>query len=662
MHLDLNRRDRRWFSGAFFLSSSESNELFSLTSFASPHTRLRKIKRSDIRGHLRRRLRLPTTMRGVTPTDCSVAFASFRRALLSTKAATLPRVSAATTRSAQPSSSSSGGDIDAYDVDSVLELTCHAIASDGSGVCKLPNGVICLVTGATPDEKKKVLVKLTQVKKTVAFGVKLFEDDDETSTPSTYRQKPFCAHHATCGGCSWQDVKYERQLELKRTMVVESFAKNGKLGADAAEALVGKTVGLRTASEGDAPTKFRNKMTFAFGVDNSAEKGGAKIGLRPPKSHDVVVDVTSPSGCLLQSDSANEALRAISKSLRKAGKSLPPFDRKTGSGTLRSATFRENSNGKIDVEIESTSRESAVKTGPLKELMLETLAVPNVKSVTHVQIDRVANLKQAGRGRKQSNVKSGKRPESNRKAKTTMIDDEEFDDAESIVDDAWEVSLSGLKFRARPESFFQTNSTQAEVLVNAAVEALKPLFEEKPTKQKKMVLDLFSGVGVFGLTVAAKIPNISKVIGYEIVKEAVQDANENAILNNLSNRCEFYVRDLTKPGPLEGFDVDEDDDDDDEENADCLVEAVIVDPARPGCSKDILSEIRKLRPKRIVYVSCNPDTQARDANILFGNEDEADDIDETKKHAKYALLSVTPCDMFPHALHVETVAVFDRVQ
>jgi len=662
MHLDLNRRDRRWFSGAFFLSSSESNELFSLTSFASPHTRLRKIKRSDIRGHLRRRLRLPTTMRGVTPTDCSVAFASFRRALLSTKAATLPRVSAATTRSAQPSSSSSGGDIDAYDVDSVLELTCHAIASDGSGVCKLPNGVICLVTGATPDEKKKVLVKLTQVKKTVAFGVKLFEDDDETSTPSTYRQKPFCAHHATCGGCSWQDVKYERQLELKRTMVVESFAKNGKLGADAAEALVGKTVGLRTASEGDAPTKFRNKMTFAFGVDNSAEKGGAKIGLRPPKSHDVVVDVTSPSGCLLQSDSANEALRAISKSLRKAGKSLPPFDRKTGSGTLRSATFRENSNGKIDVEIESTSRESAVKTGPLKELMLETLAVPNVKSVTHVQIDRVANLKQAGRGRKQSNVKSGKRPESNRKAKTTMIDDEEFDDAESIVDDAWEVSLSGLKFRARPESFFQTNSTQAEVLVNAAVEALKPLFEEKPTKQKKMVLDLFSGVGVFGLTVAAKIPNISKVIGYEIVKEAVQDANENAILNNLSNRCEFYVRDLTKPGPLEGFDVDDDDDDEEEENADCLVEAVIVDPARPGCSKDILSEIRKLRPKRIVYVSCNPDTQARDANILFGNEDEADDIDETKKHAKYALLSVTPCDMFPHALHVETVAVFDRVQ
>jgi len=662
MHLDLNRRDRRWFSGAFFLSSSESNELFSLTSFASPHPRLRKIKRSDIRGHLRRRLRLPTTMRGVTPTDCSVAFASFRRALLSTKAATLPRVSAATTRSAQPSSSSSGGDIDAYDVDSVLELTCHAIASDGSGVCKLPNGVICLVTGATPDEKKKVLVKLTQVKKTVAFGVKLFEDDDETSTPSTYRQKPFCAHHATCGGCSWQDVKYERQLELKRTMVVESFAKNGKLGADAAEALVGKTVGLRTASEGDAPTKFRNKMTFAFGVDNSAEKGGAKIGLRPPKSHDVVVDVTSPSGCLLQSDSANEALRAISKSLRKAGKSLPPFDRKTGSGTLRSATFRENSNGKIDVEIESTSRESAVKTGPLKELMLETLAVPNVKSVTHVQIDRVANLKQAGRGRKQSNVKSGKRPESNRKAKTTMIDDEEFDDAESIVDDAWEVSLSGLKFRARPESFFQTNSTQAEVLVNAAVEALKPLFEEKPTKQKKMVLDLFSGVGVFGLTVAAKIPNISKVIGYEIVKEAVQDANENAILNNLSNRCEFYVRDLTKPGPLEGFDVDDDDDDDEEENADCLVEAVIVDPARPGCSKDILSEIRKLRPKRIVYVSCNPDTQARDANILFGNEDEADDIDETKKHAKYALLSVAPCDMFTQALHVETVAVFDRVQ
>ena len=121
-------------------------------------------------------------MRGVTPTDASVAFASFRRALFisTTKAATLP---AATTRSAHSSSSSPGEDFNAYDVDSVLELTCHAIASDGSGVCKLPNGVICLVTGATPDEKKKVLVQLTQVKKTVAFGVKLFDDvdDDELS-------------------------------------------------------------------------------------------------------------------------------------------------------------------------------------------------------------------------------------------------------------------------------------------------------------------------------------------------------------------------------------------------------------------------------------------------------------------------------------------------
>ena len=178
------------------------------------------------------------------------------------------------------------------------------------------------------------------------------------------------------------------------------------------------------------------------------------------------------------------------------------------------------------------------------------------------------------------------------------------------------------------------------------------------TKQKKIVLDLFSGVGVFGLTVAHKIPNISKVIGYEIVKEAVLDANENAIMNNLSNTCEFYVRDLTKTGPLEGIDVDDTNNSNDEGDADCIVEAVILDPARPGCSKDILSEIRKLRPKRIVYVSCNPDTQARDASILFGNEDETGGPSSLPT---YSLASVKPCDMFPHALHVETVAVFDRV-
>ena len=614
-------------------------------------------------------------MRSVVTTD---PFFSFRRALLFSNVGVHPRKVSAAAAAANSSSKSSTAKTttnSSYDVDSILELQCHAIASDGSGVCKLPDERICLVAGATPDrEGVKVLVRITQVKKTVAFGVKVFaktKGEDEVSpagVSSTHYQQPFCAHFYTCGGGAWQDVKYERQLDLKRTMVVEAFAKNGKLGVDAADALIEKTVGLWANDDknGDdntktdtTPTKFRNKMTFAFGVDNGVEKGGAKIGLRPPKSHDVVVDVTSPSGCLLQSDSANEALKAISKSLRKAGKSLPSFDRKTGNGTLRSATFRENSNGKIDVEIESTSRESAVKTGPLKELMTETLAVANVKSVTHVQIERVANLKQAGRGRKQSNVKSGKRPESNRKAKTTMIDDEEEDvGAGSIVDDAWEVSLGGLNFRARPESFFQTNTTQAEVLVNAAVEALRPLFEEKPTKQKKIVLDLFSGVGVFGLTVAHKIPNISKVIGYEIVKEAVLDANENAIMNNLSNTCEFYVRDLTKPGPLEGIDVDDTNNSNDEGDADCIVEAVILDPARPGCSKDILSEIRKLRPKRIVYVSCNPDTQARDASILFGNEDETGGPSSLPT---YSLASVKPCDMFPHALHVETVAVFDRV-
>jgi 23S rRNA (uracil1939-C5)-methyltransferase len=119
---------------------------------------------------------------------------------------------------------------------------------------------------------------------------------------------------------------------------------------------------------------------------------------------------------------------------------------------------------------------------------------------------------------------------------------------------------------------------------------------------------------------------------------------------------------LTKPGPLEGIDVDDTNNSNDEGDADCIVEAVILDPARTGCSKDILSEIRKLRPKRIVYVSCNPDTQARDASILFGNEDETGESNgPSSSLPTYSLASVKPCDMFPHALHVETVAVFDRV-
>ena len=118
------------------------------------------------------------------------------------------------------------------------------------------------------------------------------------------------------------------------------------------------------------------------------------------------------------------------------------------------------------------------------------------------------------------------------------------------------------------------------------------------------------------------------------------------------------LTDLCVARPNRVIDVDDKNNSNDEGDADCIVEAVILDPARPGCSKDILSEIRKLRPKRIVYVSCNPDTQARDASILFGNEDKTGGPSSLPT---YSLASVKPCDMFPHALHVETVAVFDRV-
>ena len=155
-------------------------------------------------------------MRSVVTTD---PFFSFRRALLFSNVGVHPRkVSAAAAAAANSSSKSSTAKTttnSSYDVDSILELQCHAIASDGSGVCKLPDERICLVAGATPDrEGVKVLVRITQVKKTVAFGVKVFaktkgeEEVSPAGVSSTHYQQPFCAHFYTCGGCSWQDVKY----------------------------------------------------------------------------------------------------------------------------------------------------------------------------------------------------------------------------------------------------------------------------------------------------------------------------------------------------------------------------------------------------------------------------------------------------------------------
>ena len=187
------------------------------------------------------------TMRAVTTDALIVRRVLSKVSVPSTSAHKSSSLATTFCRAAHRASSSTSTSTN-YEVDSVLELNCHSIASDGSGVCRLPDDRICLVTGATPDEHAKILVKITQVKKQVAFGVKVSRQNDERLT--NYQQ-PFCAHFATCGGCSWQDVKYDRQLDLKRTMVVESFAKNGKLGMDAANALVEKTVGLKT----NLPTK-----------------------------------------------------------------------------------------------------------------------------------------------------------------------------------------------------------------------------------------------------------------------------------------------------------------------------------------------------------------------------------------------------------------------
>ena len=623
-----------------------------------------------------------------------------------------------------------------------VEVACTALAFGGRGVCRLESGFVLLCDRATPGET--VVARVTGVKKGGRFAEAA---KVRTSVPSPHAVESPCPHFEKCGGCTWQDVSYAAQLDMKREQVLDVLRRTAKVSPrDVAWNAAPKNESENVASSDlssrapldsslldalvpptlPAPStaRYRNKMEFAFAPSVHKKKAAARLGLRPPGDHSAVVEVTSADaaepGCLLQHPLANAVLASVQAHLKThegAATALPAFDRKTGVGVLRSVTVRVSSLAVSDVALEEdgtaakenvfvhpgaglvpamaavnvaacVSSDPEGSTAALLALAESIARVPGVRSVTHTAVAAEPELRLA-EGRSQGWVRGGRGERGGKKknknasgakrsagpfAAGVVASDESSESSESCFfagggdvtvlhgASTLRMRLRGLTFDLSPRSFFQTNSAQAERLVDAVEAACG--FEER--ENEKVVLDLFCGVGALGLSVAHRA---KRVVGWEVVPEAVRDATANAAKNGIENAV-FRVGDLTKLERLaaaegggstkrnkKGNDVEALFD------GGAAPDVVICDPARAGMSGELVRALRKIGPERIVYVSCNPATQARDLARFFddrkgGGED--DDAERDVAGHRYRLRSIEPVDMFPNTPHVETVAVLLR--
>ncbi|QCK16404.1 23S rRNA (uracil(1939)-C(5))-methyltransferase RlmD [Mangrovivirga cuniculi] len=460
-----------------------------------------------------------------------------------------------------------------------LEIT--GIADKGRGVGRTANKVV-FVDGAVPGDIVKV--KVNKNKPSYAEGKVL-----ANLSPSPFREEAFCEHFRLCGGCKWQDLAYEKQLEFKHVQVVESFKRIGGVQDVEIESPLGSA----------KTTFYRNKLEYTFSnqrwleedeiaSEEDLDRNG--VGFHIPGRHDRVVDVKK---CWLQTESSNEirnALRDFS-----IENDLSYYDFKSHTGLLRNLIIRTSSIGELMVIVQFGEDQ------PEKIKLVMEFLKNEFSEITSLQY--IVNLKKNETFFDQEVIVYHGKPDIEERMPLGKGSDEY------------------LSFMISPKSFYQTNSDQAFELYNLAREFADLNGDE-------VVYDLYTGTGTIANFVAS---SAKKVVGIEYVEAAVEDARVNSSNNDVDNTV-FYAGDMKDLLNKDMFEKEG------------YPDTVITDPPRAGMHKDVVSALLEAQPKRIVYVSCNPATQARDIALL------AD---------KYEVKRIKPVDMFPHTHHIENVALLD---
>lgn len=402
-------------------------------------------------------------------------------------------------------------------------------------------------------------------------------------TPSEHRLEPFCSHFGVCGGCKWQPLPYPMQLQAKQQQVYDQLVRIGHLEVPEISPII----------PSDKTVYYRNKLEFTFSrrrwifadedPDSMPDEERCGLGFHVGKFFDKVLDIKQ---CYLQKDPSNSIRLFIRDYALEHG--LEFFDIREHTGFLRNMFIRTSESGSVMLIICFYHEDAEARTTLLDAV---SAAFPQITSLYYV-INGKAN---------------------------DSISDQEcilYKGEEAIYE-----YMEGLKFKIGPKSFYQTNTGQAYKLYSVAREYAGLTGNET-------VYDLYTGTGTIAQFVSSKA---RKVIGIEYVPEAIADAKENARANGISN-CDFYAGDM-KDILTDGFV---------EQHG--RPDVVILDPPRAGIHPDVANVILNAEPKRIVYVSCNPASQARDLAILS---------------SKYTITAVQPVDMFPHTHHVENVVRLD---
>jgi 23S rRNA (uracil1939-C5)-methyltransferase len=442
----------------------------------------------------------------------------------------------------------------------ILELDIIDLAFGGSSVAKV-NGLVVLVKGGIPGDVVKA--EITKKKSNFAEAKVL-----QIMKESELRTKPVCLHFGLCGGCSWQDLKYEEQLHFKTKHVKDSLTRIGNFS----DPPVNDALGCEKIFY------YRNKMEYAFLPDPDKK---LVLGLHPRGRYDLVFDLEE---CFLQSQTANQIIDFVRQFVKE--RNLTVYHQKSQSGLLRYLVIKEGKNTGMTM-VNLVTYQGDFPDGEEFSRKLCT-NFPSVKSVVRNINSKIANV--------------------------ALGEEEKLLGGERIITE----KLGNFTFEISSNSFFQTNPQQTERLYQIVLDMAG-------LEGKEEVLDLYCGNGTISLFLS---PVAEKVVGVESVEESVQNAKRNAELNDIGN-CEFICGEAKEI--LKRFETEK-----------RTFPVVVVDPPRAGLHKDVIKSLLNLAPQKIIYVSCNPTTLARDLEIFCEKE--------------YKLENVQPVDMFPHTYHIESVA------
>ena len=400
---------------------------------------------------------------------------------------------------------------------------------------------------------------------------------------SPLRVEPACPHFGVCGGCKWQTMKYSAQLEAKQRQVRDNLERLG--GIDCS--------GMRPICGSDSIYYYRNKLEFTFSTrawrttpDDIQPEQGA-LGFHIPQLFDKVLNIEH---CALQAEPSN-AIRLAVRDYAYSN-NLPFYDIRNHTGFLRNLVIRNTSTGQWMV-IVVVADEDNERLFPLLDML-------------HQRFPQITSLQY---------IINNKMNDSYSDLEVHTYFGNDHIEEEMVPYRPGE--QANLRFIINPKSFYQTNSAQAQRLYSFVAE----LAELQP---KDILYDLYTGTGTIALFLASQV---RKVVGIEYVEEAIADARLNAKRNGFNNTV-FYAGDMAKVLTQEFI------------AANGRPDVVVTDPPRAGMHESVVRQLLQTAPRKIVYVSCNPATQARDLQLLS---------------ERYRIGRIQPVDMFPHTQHVENI-------